>query len=137
MDNHKDEFKFEVFKTGENAKTLPPTKRNLAGLFDPLGIISPLIVYMYVKVLFQEVCKAKVHWDEEFTGETHKKWETWYRDLAEANEVVVPRCIYTSLTEKVLERSLHGFGDASQKSYCAVIYFVYRTNVGDTYDTNF
>ena len=131
-DNHKDEFKFEVFKIGKKAKALPPTKRNLlsvlASLFDPLGMISPLIVY--VKVLFQELCKAKVDRDEEFTGETHKKCKAWYRDLAEANEIVVSRCIYTSPTEEVLERSLHGFGDASQKSYCAVIYFVYRTNVG-------
>ena len=131
-DNHKDEFKFEVFKIGERAKMLPPTKRNLlsvlASLFDPLGIISPLIIY--VKVLFQEVCKAKTDWDEEFTGETRRKWEVWCRDLIEVNEVVVPRCVYTSPTEEVLGCSLHGFGDASQKSYCAVIYFVYRTNVG-------
>ena len=111
---------------------LPPTRRNLlsvlASLFDPLGIISPLIIY--VKVLFQEVCKAKIDWDEEFTGETRRKWEVWRRDLIEVNEVVVPRCVYTSPTEDVLDCSLHGFGDASQKSYCAVIYFVYRTNVG-------
>ena len=45
---------------------LSPTKRNLlsvlASLFDPSGIIRPLIVY--VKVLFQEVCKAKIDWDQ-------------------------------------------------------------------------
>ena len=67
MGNHKDEFKFEVFKIGKKAKMLPPTKRNLlivlASLFDPLGIISPSIIY--VKVLFQEVCKAKIDWDQE------------------------------------------------------------------------
>ena len=48
--------------------------------------ISPLIVY--VKVLFQEVCKAKIDWDEEFTGETRRKWEVWCRDLVEVNEVL-------------------------------------------------
>ena len=110
---------------------LPPTKRNLlsvlASLFDPLGI-SPLIIY--VKVLFQEVCKAKIDWGEEFTGEIRRKWEVWCRDLIEVNEVVVPHCVYTSPTEEVLDCFLHGFGDANQKSYCAVIYFVYRTNVG-------
>ena len=131
-DKLKDEFKFEVSKTGEKAKMLSPTKRNLlsvlASLFSRLGIISPLIVY--VKVLFQEVCKAKIDWDEEFSGETCRKWEVWCKDLIEVNELVVPRCIYASPTEEVLECSLHGFGDASQTSYCAVIYFVYRTSVG-------
>ena len=94
---------------------LSPTKRNLlsvlASLFDPLGIISPLIVY--VKVLFQEVCKAKIDWVEEFSRETCRKWEVWCKDLIEVNELVVPRCIYASPTEEVLECSLHGFGDAS------------------------
>ena len=68
---------------------LPPTKRNLlsvlTSLFYPLGILSPLITY--VKVLFQEVCKAKIDWDEEFTGKTRRKWEVCCRDLIEVNEV--------------------------------------------------
>ena len=93
-----------------------------------MGIISLSIVF--VKVLFQEVCKAKIDWDEEFSGETCRKWEVCCKDLIEVNELAVPRCIYASPTEEVLECSLHGFGDASQKSYCAVIYFVYRTSVG-------
>jgi hypothetical protein len=131
-DNNKDELKFEVAKTGEKARTLSPTKRNLlsvlAILFYPIGIVSPIIVY--AKILFQEVCKAKIDWDEVFTGEILRKWEVWYKDLIEANEIITPRCIYDSPEEEVLECTLHGFGDASQKSYCAVIYFVYQTSVG-------
>ena len=119
-------------RQAKRQKCCCPTKRNLlsvlASLFDPLGIISPLIVY--VKVLFQEVCKAKIDWDEEFSGETCRKWGVWCKDLIEVNELVFPRCIYASPTEEVLECSLHGFGDATQKSYCAVIYFVYRKSVG-------
>ena len=90
--------------------------------------MSPIIVY--AKILFQEVCKAKIDWDEVFTGEILRKWEVWYKDLIEANEIITPRCIYDSPEEEVLECTLHGFGDASQKSYCAVIYFVYQTSVG-------
>ena len=48
-DNETDEMKFNLSKTGERAKTLAPTKRNLlnilASLFDPLGIVCPAIVY--------------------------------------------------------------------------------------------
>ena len=131
-DNKSDEFKFEIAKVGERAKTISPTKRNLlsvlASLFDPLGIVSPVIVC--AKILFQEVCKDKVDWDENFTEELLHKWEDWYRDLIETKEITIPRCIYQHRAEDVLECTLHGFGDASKKAYCAVVYFVCRTNVG-------
>ena len=120
------------FRRNFTLKTLSPTKRNLlsvlASLFDPLGIISPVIVS--AKILFQEVCKDKVDWDENFTEELLHKWEGWYRDLIETKEITIPRCIYQHRAEDVLECTLHGFGDASKKAYCAVVYFVYRTNVG-------
>ena len=32
--------------------------------------------------------------------------------------------------ENVPECTLHGFGDASKKAYCAVVHFVYRTDTG-------
>ena len=51
-------------------------------------------------------------------------------DLIGTREITTPRCIYQHPAEDVLECTLHGFGDASQKAYCAVIYFVYRTNIG-------
>ncbi|XP_028416058.1 uncharacterized protein LOC114539642 [Dendronephthya gigantea] len=97
-DNHKDELKFEISKVGEKAETLSPTKRNLlsilASLFDPLGIISPLIVS--AKILFQEVCNSKTGWDDSFKEEPLRKWEIWYRDLIETKEITIPRCIYQS-----------------------------------------
>ena len=84
-DNKSDEF-----KVGERSKTLSPTKRNLlsvlASLFDPIGIVRPVIVC--AKILFQEVCK-----DKNFTEESLHKWEGWYRDLIETKEITTPRCI--------------------------------------------
>ena len=50
--------------------------------------------------------------------------------MIETKEITIPRCIYQHRAEDVLECTLHGFGDASKKAYCAVVYFVYRTNVG-------
>ncbi|XP_028409306.1 uncharacterized protein LOC114531905 [Dendronephthya gigantea] len=122
----------EKIRVGEKAETLSPTKRNLlsilASLFDPLGIISPLIVS--AKILFQEVCNSKTGWDDSFKEEPLRKWEIWYRDLIETKEITIPRCIYQHPAEEVLGCTLHGFGDASKKAYCAVVYVVYYTNVG-------
>ena len=61
-DNETGELKFDFSKTGERAKNLTPTKRNLlsilASLFHPLEIVSPSIVY--AKVLLQDVCTEGV-----------------------------------------------------------------------------
>ena len=43
---------------------------------------------------------------------------------------MVSRCIYDSPKHEVLECSLHGFGDASNNAYCAVVYFVCRMQDG-------
>jgi hypothetical protein len=66
---------FCLAKLAEKAKSVVATKRNilsiLAGLFDPLGIISPVAVS--IKMLFQELCVDRVEWDEEFEGERKKE----------------------------------------------------------------
>lgn len=43
----------------------------LEGLFDPLGVISPMIVPM--KILFQTLCCEKRDWDDELEGESKGK----------------------------------------------------------------
>ena len=51
----------------------------------------------------------------------------WVLDLSRIKGIVISRCIYNSLQQEVLECNLHGFGDASNKAYCTVVYFVYWT----------
>lgn len=50
--------------------------------------------------------------------------------LSKINGIAISRCIYDSPKQEVLECYLHGFGDVSNKAYCAVVYFVYRTQDG-------
>lgn len=115
-----DTFQFCFLKLAERAKSLAATKRNilsvLAGLYDPLGIISPVAVS--IKMLFQELCLAEVAWDDEVDDKKKKRWLDWVEDLERVGQIVIARC------------SLHGFADASLKAYCAVVYFVCELNGG-------
>ena len=38
--------------------------------------------------------------------------------------MLVPRCVYAGLEEGVTLYVIHGFGDASETAYCAVVYLV-------------
>ena len=110
-----------------------PTKRNilsiLASLYDPLGIVSPIVVSL--KVLFQQLCVEKRPWNEEINKEDRKQWEAWVRQLKRVQQISIPRCVHGMKT-KSAKYSLHGFVDASLKVYCAVIYFVCESREGVT-----
>ena len=80
-----------------------------------------------MKMLFQELCRDSVGWDDELSGEAKKKWNDWVVDLSRIKGIAISRCIYDSLQQEVLDCCLHGFSDVSNKVYCAVVCFVYRT----------
>ena len=95
-DCDKDTLRFDLEKLSQTAVKLHPTKRNilstLAGLFDPLGIISPITVSM--KALFQELCVEKLGWDDEL-NEGHKEcWDSWVKDLVKTKVITFNRCLY-------------------------------------------
>ena len=59
------------------------------------------------------------------TGQIKRKWDKWVQDLAETKEIRINRCLYDTGGGDVTECYLHGFGNASKKAYCAMVYFVY------------
>ena len=124
MELRNDSFVFDLSEMVERADGLPVTKRNIlkviAGMYDRLGVLSPVLVGM--KVSFQELCVSKVDWDERITSEREKSWIGWLRDLKETKEIRVPRCVYGVGQGEI--NCSHGFADASRKAYRAVIYFV-------------
>ena len=127
-----DTVHFDFKEIALRASEKEAIKRNVlsvtAGVFDPLGILSPVTVS--AKILFQELCVSKIDWDEQLPREIKTRWENWIRDLSEASEVRISRCVYQHAQESVTECHLHGFGDASKKAYCAVVYVMYLTAHG-------
>jgi len=131
-DSELDVIKFMLTPIADKAEGLVPTKRNvlsiLAGVFDPLGVIGPVTVSM--KMLFQDLCSRGFKWDEELTGEVSNRLKAWIEDLHRAKEITINRCVNRFTPGKVTKCYLHGFGDASKKAYCSVIYLVCHTDAG-------
>ncbi|XP_043496402.1 uncharacterized protein LOC122520377 [Polistes fuscatus] len=107
-------------------KILIATKRKLlsesARIFDPFGWLSPVTVF--IKQLFQELWLHKLSWDEEIPIQILKLWERIRKELPDLETVRIPR--WLQLSDPVI---LHGFSDASQKAYGAVIYLVSASTV--------
>ena len=131
-DNVSDRLELDFAKMCQNASREHPTKRGilsvLASLFDPHGILSP--VGVTAKILFQDLCKLKVGWDDPIPESFVETWKSWIDDLERVNSISLPRCFYGENESEVKNVEIHAFGDASRKAYCAVVYLVYETSEG-------
>ena len=82
------------------ASELKPTKRNVIGLstrvYDPLGFLSPLTVCFML--LFQDICVAKLNWDDDLEGELLKKWKSLVLQMREP-VLCIPRCYFKDISE--------------------------------------
>ncbi|XP_012543611.2 uncharacterized protein LOC105841045 [Monomorium pharaonis] len=97
------------------------TKRNIlsetARIFDPLGLIGPVI--MYARVIMQKCWLSQVKMDESVPQELHSAWLTFADQLGGIRNLVVERRL---LMDNPTHVELHGFCDASQKGYGACLY---------------
>ncbi|XP_036329825.1 uncharacterized protein LOC118741965 [Rhagoletis pomonella] len=73
----------------------PVTKRivlaEIASLFDPLGLINPIIVK--AKIFLQNLWIIKVHWDESLPLEDNAQWIRFREKLPLVKDIRVPRYI--------------------------------------------
>ncbi|KAL9961132.1 hypothetical protein ACROYT_G030023 [Oculina patagonica] len=132
----RDEFHYDLSELIEYAEALPATKRSVlklsAKIFDPIGLLTPFTISM--KVLFQCLCVEKVNWDESLEGEALAKWKTFINDLNALKNIRVPRCYanYSPTQSTVCSYQIHGFSDASERAYAAVVYLRTEFSNGET-----
>ena len=102
----------------------PVTRRGilstLSSLYDPLGFVAP--VTLHPKLLLQSLCKAGVTWDERLTPEQVANWQTWLNNLADLNEVHIPRCFKPPGFGQITSFQIHHFADSSSEAYGACSY---------------
>ena len=83
-----------------------------------------------MKMLLQEMCARNLDLDSRLPCDLENKWRCCLQSLRQTKYAMISRCLYTGVQEKVQSFCLHGFGDASKRAYCPVVYLVSRTDIG-------
>ena len=132
---HQDQLEFDMREIAQAMEELEPSKRNLVSItakfFDPLGVVSPVTVLF--KMSCQQLCVAKVGWDETLSGPSLERWNQLCVMLQGTKIITIPRCVHHAISPNTMR--LVGFCDASAKAYAAVVYL--RLEDDDTVDVQF
>lgn len=98
-----------------------PTKRTVTSavcrLYDPLGFLAPVLIT--AKMLIQFLWQKRFEWDQALPEDVCKEWWSFQRSLHLLSQINVQRWLGLASDRRT---SFHGFCDASQRAYAAVIY---------------
>ena len=127
-----DMFIFDLSNLCKRSMELEPTKRGIVGIvsriYDPIGIVSPVTIQF--KMMFQELCTNHLNWDDQLSGELLVKWKKLLSEFQQVEPLRFPRCYFRNSMRTSSSYTLHGFGDASQRAYAAVVYLLIETPDG-------
>ena len=133
-----DEDKLYRAKVKDVIDTVPITKRLMlkviCGIYDPLGMISPLLIEP--KMLMRDLWRRKLGWDDNILDDIVVRWRKWINDIGDFNKIGWKRCI-NQIEERERESPIYElftFTDASKLAYGAVVYLKVRhkeTNTGN------
>ena len=115
---------------------LPPSNNELSKRYilsttakfcDPLGLLGPIIVLL--KILFQAVCKSQADWDDPLDSDIEQQWAMLAQDLRQTKAITVERYHFSDLSSSDVNTiQIHGFSDASESAYGAVVYLRVEKN---------
>ncbi|XP_058978468.1 uncharacterized protein LOC131802916 [Musca domestica] len=114
---YSDQFYFSSIAFSPHTYTKREVLSQISKLFDPAGWISPVIVL--AKIIMQKIWLDKVGWDEEISPESIDLWKAFQSSFSSINEIRVPRW-FNFVPDHEIE--FHGFSDASERAYAAVLY---------------
>lgn len=86
---------FYQFKLSQSKIKRFSTKRMvlsvIASLFDPLGLINPIIVT--AKILMQDIWKSKLNWDESLPQALNTRWGLFFNQLNLVDKIKIYRYV--------------------------------------------
>ncbi|XP_035232872.1 uncharacterized protein LOC118204681, partial [Stegodyphus dumicola] len=85
--------------------------------FDPLVLLGPVIAK--AKIFLQRLWVLKLNWDDYLPDKEAKEWQRFFSELPQICKLEINRCI---LVAEAIVIELHGFCDASELAYGAVVY---------------
>ena len=135
-DREKDLLLLDLTSPLQTDNTCLVTKRVILGttskLYDPLGLLSPVIILL--KIIFQSICKTRVCWDDPVDSFIHEQWLKLVQDAKKVGVVQLKRHYFHGWSNADLRNvQLHGFADASEKAYGAVVYLRIKTTTGTVF----
>ncbi|XP_062541048.1 uncharacterized protein LOC134209085 [Armigeres subalbatus] len=105
-----------------------PTKRIalrcIMSLFDPLGLMAPLLIHG--RMLIQDMWRSGMAWDEDVPDEVIRKWQQWTGLLPMAYQLKIPRCYFGDAdpcSYRTLQLHVFMFTDASENGFGCAAYF--------------
>lgn len=116
-------YKLRDYNDNETIWTKRKILSKIGKLYDPNGYLGPII--MKGKIIIQDLWRDQRDWDEEIHGEVKTNWQKFNRDLTNIHEISIKRWLGTFKGERM---QIHGFCDASEKGYGAVVYSRVRVN---------
>ncbi|GFU83016.1 integrase catalytic domain-containing protein [Trichonephila clavipes] len=118
---HPDSFAFKISPMTSNCDNLIVTKKSvistIARIFDPLGLIGPVITR--AKILLQSLWQLKLDWNDPLPSNLVSYWKSFIDALESINCLDIPRYC---LQDKSIRTELHGFSDSSEKAYGAALF---------------
>ena len=103
---------------------------DIAKLFDPLGLLGPVI--LRAKLIIQLLWKLQVTWDEPIPLDVKNNWLEFREQLSLLNQLRFSRC---GVISDFVNIQIHGFCDPSEKAYGACIYLRSTNNQGHHYSS--
>nr|CAI5840891.1 unnamed protein product [Callosobruchus analis] len=118
-----DYLTFQInFELVDKPSTKRPVLYTIARVFDPLGILAPIVVK--AKIILQNIWKLHLGWDESLPLSLHTEWQNIYNSLAHINDERVSRYMLCDIPKRI---ELHGFADASEKAFGACTYILVQS----------
>ncbi|XP_063989926.1 uncharacterized protein LOC135169119 [Diachasmimorpha longicaudata] len=113
-----DTFQYKSKEFDSAVFTKRTTLSEIAQLFDPLGLIAPVVTRG--KIIIQDLWKLQLNRDEPLPEDYQRQWKDFRLNLNTLNQISVPR--WMRISSKTRRIQIHGFADASTAAMGAVVY---------------